>query len=63
MPSPTPKRSAEGCRTDSDARTDPERIAAAVRAVQTRMQKYKKPGESIVDRFLAERRALWGEED
>ena len=36
--------------------------AAAVRRIQARMQKFKKPGESIVDRFLAERRALWGEE-
>jgi len=36
--------------------------AAAVRRVQARMQKFKKPGESIVDQFLAERRALWGEE-
>ena len=34
----------------------------AVRQIQARMQKFKKPGESIVDRFLAERRALWGEE-
>ena len=36
--------------------------AAAVRRIQARMQKFKKPGESIVDQFLAERRALWGEE-
>ena len=36
--------------------------AVAVRQMQTRMRKFKKPGESIVDRFLAERRALWGEE-
>lgn len=36
--------------------------AAAVRRIQARMQKLKKPGESIVDQFLAERRALWGEE-
>ena len=35
---------------------------AAVRRIQDRMQKFKKPGESIVDQFLAERRALWGEE-
>ena len=62
MPSPAPNRSAQGCRTDSDARTDRERIAAAARAVQARMLKYKKPGESIVDRFVSERRALWGEE-
>ena len=36
--------------------------AVAVRQMQARMRKLKKPGESIVDRFLAERRALWGEE-
>lgn len=35
--------------------------AAAVWRVQARMQKFKKPGERIVDRFLAERSALWGE--
>ena len=33
----------------------------AVRQVQARMRRYKRPGESVVDRFLAERRALWGE--
>ena len=36
--------------------------AAAVRRVQARMRKFRTPRESIVDRFLAERRALWGEE-
>ena len=36
--------------------------AVAVRRMQARMRKFKKPGESIVDQFLAERRALWGEE-
>ena len=36
--------------------------AVAVRQIQARMQKFRKPGESIVDQFLAERRALWGEE-
>ena len=36
--------------------------AVAVRQIQARMRKFKKPGESIVDQFLAERRALWGEE-
>lgn len=35
---------------------------AAVRQVQKMAQKHKKPGESVVDEFLAERRALWGEE-
>ena len=34
----------------------------AIRQVQDRMRKYRKPGESVVDRFLAERRAMWGEE-
>ena len=34
----------------------------AVRQIQARMRKYKKPGESIVDQFLADRRAMWGEE-
>ena len=36
--------------------------AVAVRQIQARMRKYKKPGESIVDQFLADRRAMWGEE-
>ena len=36
--------------------------AVAVRQIQTRMRKYKKPGESIVDQFLADRCAMWGEE-
>lgn len=35
--------------------------AAAIRRIQQRMAKYKKPGASVVDGFLAERRALWGE--
>ena len=34
----------------------------SIRQVQERMRKYKKPGESVVDQFLAERRAMWGEE-
>lgn len=34
----------------------------ALRQVQAEMTKYKKPGESVVDEFLAERRAMWGEE-
>lgn len=34
----------------------------ALRQVQESLAKYKKPGESIVDEFLAERRAMWGEE-
>lgn len=35
---------------------------ANLRKIQAEMAKYKKPGESVVDEFLAERRALWGEE-
>lgn len=35
---------------------------AAIRQIQQIAQKYVKPGESVVDEFLAERRALWGEE-
>ena len=34
----------------------------AIRQIQSRMQEYKRPGESIVDRFLADRRTMWGEE-
>lgn len=34
----------------------------AVKRVQDQARKYKNPGESVVDRFLAERRAEWGEE-
>lgn len=35
---------------------------AALKRVQKHMARYKKPGESVVDEFLAERRAMWGEE-
>jgi hypothetical protein len=35
---------------------------AALRNIQSIAAKYKKPGESVVDSFLAERRAMWGEE-
>jgi hypothetical protein len=35
---------------------------AALRKVQDKMAKFKKAGESVVDEFLAERRAMWGEE-
>lgn len=34
----------------------------ALRKVQDKMARYKKPGESVVDEFLTERRAMWGEE-
>ena len=30
--------------------------------MQRELREYKSPGESVVDAFLAERRALWGEE-
>lgn len=35
---------------------------AALRNIQRIAEKYKKPGHSVVDSFLAERRAMWGEE-
>ena len=34
----------------------------ALRQVQDRAAKYKKPGENVVEAFLSERRAAWGEE-
>lgn len=34
----------------------------SIKKIQEIMRKYKKPGVSEVDRFLAERRAMWGEE-
>lgn len=34
----------------------------AIRRIQAHAQQFKKPGESVVDEFLAERRAMWGEE-
>lgn len=34
----------------------------AIRRMQRELSEYKSPGESVVDAFLAERRALWGEE-
>ena len=37
-------------------------LQVSIRQAQACMQKYKKPGESVVDKFLAERRAMWGEE-
>ena len=33
----------------------------AVQRIQSRMRRYGKPGESVVDRFLADRRKMWGE--
>lgn len=35
--------------------------AIAVKQVQSRMRKYKKSGVSMVDQFLKDRRAMWGE--
>lgn len=37
-------------------------LQVSIRQVQARMRKYKRPGVSEVDSFLAERRAMWGEE-
>ncbi len=34
----------------------------AIRQAQELVKRYKKPGESVVDEFLAERRAMWGEQ-
>ena len=36
--------------------------AVAIRHMQEMARSLKKSGESVVDQFLAERRALWGEE-
>ncbi|TKT81277.1 AbrB/MazE/SpoVT family DNA-binding domain-containing protein [Aquamicrobium sp. LC103] len=33
----------------------------ALRRVQEKARQRKEPGESVVDEFLAERRAMWGE--
>ncbi len=35
--------------------------AVALARMQARFRKYAKPGESVVDRFLAERPAMWGD--
>ena len=34
----------------------------AIRRMQRELRDYKSPGESVVDAFIADRRALWGEE-
>lgn len=34
----------------------------AFKRAREKATKYRKPGESVVDEFLAERRAMWGEE-
>lgn len=33
-----------------------------LKRIQQRLSAKKKPGQSVVDEFLAERRAMWGEE-
>lgn len=35
---------------------------AAIERMQAETAALKQPGESVVDQFLAERRAMWGEE-
>ena len=35
---------------------------AAIERMQTETAALKEPGESVVDEFLSERRAIWGEE-
>ena len=62
MPDSISDRTAVHYRLRPKARTDQVRVEPAVRRIQSRMRKYKKPGESVVDQFLADRRALWGEE-
>ena len=37
-------------------------LYVSIRQAQESMRKFKKPGVSMVDEFLAERRAMWGEE-
>lgn len=34
----------------------------AIRRMQEEACKLKRPGQSVVDEFLAERRAMWGED-
>ena len=36
---------------------------AAIRRMQNEARAYKRPGESVVDGFLRDRRAMWGEPD
>lgn len=45
---------------DGELRVIAPRVA--IRRAQAIARKYKKPGISVVDEFLAERRAMWGEE-
>jgi bifunctional DNA-binding transcriptional regulator/antitoxin component of YhaV-PrlF toxin-antitoxin module len=40
-----------------------ETIATQIRKVQAMVAPYIRPGESIVDEFIAEKRRMWGEED
>jgi len=45
---------------DGELRVIAPRVA--IRRAQEIARKYAKPGENVVDEFLAERRAMWGEE-
>ena len=40
-----------------------ETIATQIRKVQAMVAPYKRPGESIVDEFIAEKRRMWGDEE
>jgi AbrB family looped-hinge helix DNA binding protein len=40
-----------------------ETIATQIRKVQAMVARLKRPGESIVDEFIAEKRRMWGEEE
>jgi AbrB family looped-hinge helix DNA binding protein len=40
-----------------------ETIATQIRKVQAMVAHLKRPGESIVDEFIAEKRSMWGEEE
>ncbi len=40
-----------------------ETLEAQVRRAQEIAAKYHRPGESLVDEFLAEKRQVWGEEE
>lgn len=40
-----------------------ETIATQIRKVQEMLAPCKRPGESVVDEFIAERRQMWGEEE
>ena len=48
---------------DEDGRVVLEDRHARLRKLRGTFAHLKKPGESVVDEFIAERRAMWGEED